>query len=336
MQPSTVKPTTFTPTRPFRPAFWCANPHLQTIAGALLRNSPTLPVERQRWETPDGDFLDLDRLPAPQSQSPRLLLIHGLESSSESGDIRNLMALGQQGGFEAIALNFRSCSGVPNRLKRAYHSGETGDLGWVIEQLRLEDASCAIACVGISLGGNVLLKYLGEQSDRAPIQGAVAISTPFDLAKSVAYTETGFSRLYIDRFVKSLKHKVSQKRAIHPDLIDPQALEAVQTLSDFDELFTAPIHGFPDAMTYWNTCSSIRFLSTIARPTLLISAQDDPFFPGAWLPEAEVAANEHLCALFPEQGGHAAFVESRWPWRVDSWAHEQAIAFLQQELTSHG
>ncbi|MEM8640434.1 MAG: alpha/beta fold hydrolase [Cyanobacteria bacterium P01_G01_bin.54] len=326
-------PLTFRPTCPFKPVWWASHPHVQTIAGAILSTAPPLTVQRQRLDTPDGDFLDLDRLPAPKAaQSPRLLLLHGLESSSEANEMRNLMALSQDAGWETIALNFRTCSGEMNRAPRAYHSGETSDLAWLIERLLREDETRPLFCLGISLGGNVLLKYLGEQGANLStlVQGAVAISTPFDLAQATAVLEQGFNWVYIDRFVNSLKKKAWEKYKHYPDLIDPQTIQSIRRLSEFDEWITAPLHGFANAQDYWQQSSSLQFLPQIQCPTLLISAQDDPFFPGHFLPYAQVEANPFLTALFTESGGHSAFIEEGYPYRLRFWSHRQAIAFLQQ------
>ena len=319
----------------FQPAWWCTNTHAQTVAGALLRRRPQLNIDRQRWDTPDGDFLDLDCLAGPD-HSPRLLLLHGLEGSSESPDIRHLMAAAHQLGWECIGMNFRTCSGETNRLERAYHAGETSDLAWVIEQLVQAAPERPIVCAGVSLGGNVLLKYLGESGASLPAQvrGAVTISTPFDLVRSVAYVEQGLSMIYIRRFVNSLKRKMFQKLERYPDLIDREMLASIQTLSEFDEWVTAPLHGFPDAKTYWTVNSSIRFLSDIQRPTLLINAQDDPFYPADILPRKQVADNPYLSALFPERGGHGAFIEGGYPFRLRSWSQAQTLAFLQQQLAT--
>ncbi|MEO0456138.1 MAG: alpha/beta fold hydrolase [Cyanobacteria bacterium P01_A01_bin.114] len=318
----------------FQPAWWCFNNHLQTVAGVILKNQPNLDVQRQRWDTPDGDFIDLDRLPGQTENSPRLLILHGLEGSSASKDVRHLMAAAHQMGWESIGLNFRSCSGEINRLRRAYHAGETTDLAWVIEQLLKENAARPLVCIGISLGGNVLLKYLGEQGQTVPnqLKGAVTISTPFDLNAGIVYVEEGLSLLYVRRFIKSLKRKTFQKLEHYPDLVDRQSLRSVKTLSDFDELFTAPVHGFPNAETYWRSSSSIHFLSAIRRPTLLINAQDDPFYPAKALPYQQVADNDFLTGLFPRQGGHGAFIDGGWPFRLSCWADQQALTFLHKIL----
>ncbi|NEO83099.1 MAG: alpha/beta fold hydrolase [Spirulina sp. SIO3F2] len=329
---TTAPALTFKPTCPFQPVWWCTNPHAQTIAGVVFATTPRLPWQRQRLDTPDGDFLDIDRLPAPNPKSsPRLLLLHGLESSSRGHEVRNLMAAGQAAGWESIALNFRTCGGEMNRAERAYHSGETNDLAWLIEQVLQEDATRPILGIGISLGANVLLKYLGEQGKNAPaqLQGAVAISTPFDLNQATIEIEQGFNLLYMQRFVLSLKQKAWTKQKIHPHLFEPQVIRSIQTLSGFDEKITAPLHGFASARDYWTQSSSAQFLPHIHVPTLLISAQDDPFCPGHYLPYQQVEQNPFLVALFPESGGHAAFIDGGYPYRLQFWSHRQAIAFLQ-------
>lgn len=241
------------------------------------------------------------------------------------------MAAGQAAGWESIALNFRTCGGEMNRTERAYHSGETGDLAWLIEQLLQEDATRPIVCIGISLGANVLLKYLGEQGKMAPaqLQGAVAISTPFDLNQATIEIERGFNLLYMQRFVLSLKQKAWAKHRRHPDRFNPQVIRAIKKLSEFDEQITAPLHGFASAKDYWTQSSSAQFLTQIRRPTLLISSKDDPFCPGEYLPYAQVANNPFLAALFTEAGGHAAFIDGGYPFRLRCWSHRQAIAFLQ-------
>ncbi|NEP18023.1 MAG: alpha/beta fold hydrolase [Leptolyngbya sp. SIO4C1] len=320
----------------FKPAWWCRGGHLQTIAGALLRADPMLAVQRQRWNTPDGDFIDLDRICDPAANAPRLLLLHGLEGSASSRDICQLMAAAGRLGWESIGLNFRSCSGEPNRLRRAYHAGDTADLAWVIERLIAEAAERPLLCLGISLGGNVLLKYLGERGADVPSQllGAVTISTPFNLNAGVDYVEQGLSRLYVYRFITSLKQKMYQKLDRYPDLVDRDALRAVRSLSDFDALFTAPVHGFPDAETYWRQSSSLYLLPVIRCPTLLINAQNDPFYPAAALPRQQVATNPFLTGLFPADGGHGGFIEKGWPFRLQSWAQQQAMAYFQQCLSA--
>ena len=325
------------PAREFKPAWWCAGPHAQTLWGALLRRVPPVPVRRERWELPDGDFLDLDRLDGPPG-SPVLVLLHGLEGSSRSKQILGLLHEAQGAGWRGAAMNFRSCSGEMNRLRRSYHGGETSDLAWVIDRLAAESPNAPILCAGLSLGGNVLLKYLGERGDSVPrqVQAAVAISAPFDLAASARGLENGFSKTYRNRLVASLRRKTLEKLRRYPDLVDRKALMAARTLEQFDDAVTAPAHGFRDAEAYWAASSSLQFLPKIRRPTLLINARDDPFLPARLLPEREVAENPSLHALFPEHGGHVGFLSGPIPGFPTPWAQKEAISFLKERLKENG
>ena len=313
----------------FAPAWWCRNTHLQTIA-ATFRPSPPVPLTRVRWELPDGDFLDIDELAAGPS-APRLIVLHGLESSSRAVAVLTLLHEARRRGWGAAAVNFRGCSGEPNRLRRSYHGGDTGDLAWIVSQVSARHPNSPLGCVGISLGGNVLLKYLGEQGDALPAQvrAAATISTPFDLAASVQTLGQGFSRVYQGRLVASLKRKTLTKLVRYPGLVDRQALSAARTLAAFDDLVTAPLHGFANAAAYWAASSSAAFLARIRRPTLLINAEDDPFLPGAALPRALVATNPLLTTAFTPHGGHVGFLADRPP---RAWAEARAAEFLAGQL----
>lgn len=317
----------------FQPAWWCRGQHVQTIWGALFRPLRRLSLIRERWETPDGDFVDVDRS-EEISTEPRMLILHGLEGSSQSREIRGLIGVAQQADWEAVALNFRSCSGEPNRLQASYHAGHTTDIKWVIERLVAEDAERPIVCVGVSLGGNILLKYLGEQGDQLPdqVRAAVAISTPFDLSVAVKYMESGFRQLYMRMFVWKLKQKVYAKLRHYPEMVDRGDLRAVRTIADFDHLITAPLNGFKDGHEYWSACSSATFLSSIRRPTLLLNAKDDPFFPGESLPHEQVSLNPQLTADFPDSGGHVGFITGDSPLHAVSWAENRILSFFQEHL----
>lgn len=314
----------------FRPAWWCRGAHAQTIWGSLLRPVGRVTLRRERWDTPDGDFIDVDRAEGKPG-APTLVVLHGLEGSSRSKQVLGLLAAAQRKGWRGIGVNFRSCSGEPNRLRRSYHAGETSDLAWVIERLVREEPGSPVLCVGLSLGGNVLLKYLGERGDSAPaeVRAAAAISAPFDLARSAHALERGFSRTYMRRLVRSMKRKARAKLEKYPDLLDRKALEAARTLGEFDQAVTAPVHGFAGADAYWSACSSKAFLSGIRRPTLLINARDDPFLPADALPAAAAAANPLLTADFPAHGGHAGFLSGPWPGHPVSWAQERTLRFLE-------
>lgn len=317
----------------FQPAWWCRGRHAQTLWGALCQPTPPVPLARERWETPDGDFVDVDRAEGTAG-APALIVLHGLEGSSRSKPVLGLMAAARRAGWEAVGINFRSCSGESNRLRRAYHGGDSAELKWVIDRVIAEDPARAMGCVGVSLGGNVLLKYLGEHGARVPqqVRAAGAISTPFALGIAARYMERGMSRLYMRHLVSRLKQKTRAKLARYPDLVDPLHLRAVRTLAEFDHVVTGPLHGFPDGQTYWRSASSAGRLSAIRRPTLLINAEDDPFFPGEALPREAVARNDYLTAEFPRAGGHAGFISGRWPGGAASWAVERAMRFLRDRM----
>lgn len=318
---------------PFRAAWWCLGPNMQTLTGAFIRPAEKLNFTRQRWETPDGDFLDIDRMGGPPG-APLLLVLHGLEGSSDSKHVLGILGEARSLGWQGVALNFRSCSGEPNRAKRSYHGGETSDVRWVIRRLIEEDPARPMVCAGYSLGGNILLKYLGEEGAALPaqIKGAVAISAPFDLKASAMMLEKSFHGIYNRRLVKSMKMKAREKLKRFPDLVDPEKLQAARTLEQFDNLVTAPVHGFRDADEYWAAASSAQFLSGIRRPTLLISAKDDPFLPESCLPVKAVSGNRFLSADFPDRGGHVGFVAGAWPLRPFAWAERKAAVFLRGRL----
>ena len=315
---------------PFIPAWWCRSGHAQTMWASTLRPSPAIPgCRRERWDTPDGDFLDLDCVPAEVGR-PILVVLHGLESSSRAPQVHGMLQAAQRHRWRAVALNFRSCSGEPNRLRRSYHGGETTDVGWVIQRLADRYPNDPIYGVGWSLGGNVLLKYMGEAGGAPPmLRAAAAISAPFDLAASArAFEESVVTRLYMRRLLRSLKQKTRAKVGWYPDLLDLRRVEAVQTIRQFDEVVTAPVHGFASARAYWAASSCGPFLASIRRPTLLINALDDPLVPPDGLPRAAVSRNPHLTALFVDAGGHAGFVSGVQPMQPVWWAERAVFNFF--------
>ena len=318
---------------PFRPAWWCPGAHLQTIWAGVLRPAPHVTLDRTRWELPDGDFLDVDELVA-EAGAPRVIVLHGLEGSSRSPQVLGLLHEAHRCGWGGVAVNFRGCSGAPNRLRRSYHGGDTADLAWVIARVRVQHPLSPIVCVGFSLGGNILLKYLGEQGETLPeqVRAAAAISAPVDLALSARALEHGFNRVYGRRLVASLKRKTLQKLVRYPGLVDAPALQRSRTLAEFDELVTAPVHGFANAADYWAASSSAAFLPRIRRPTLLINAQDDPFLPAEALPRQAVAGNPFLTAAFTPSGGHLGFLAGRWPVAPIAWAEVRAAEFLAHHV----
>ncbi len=288
---------------PFVPPWWCRGPHCQTLFPYLLRRTPRIALRRERLELPDGDFLDLDWGPA--THGPIVLVLHGLEGSSDSKYTRGLLRALHARGWRGVVMHFRGCSGEPNRLARSYHSGETGDLAHVVSQLRSRAPATPLAAVGYSLGGNVLLKWLGETGAAAPLDAAVAVSVPFVLAESAARLERGLSRLYQWVLLRSLRRSVAEKRARVALPLRVRNLSALRSFRDFDEHVTAVLHGFRGADHYYAASSSRPLLRRIAVPTLIVHALDDPFmWPQTAPAPAEVSATVAL--ELPAQGGMSA------------------------------
>lgn len=283
--------------------------------------------------TRDGDFVDLDwATPAPR-EAPLLLVLHGLEGSSRSHYVVGLARQALARGWRVVTLNFRSCSGELNRLPQFYHSGHTDDLDEVVRLLVGRERNLRIGAVGVSLGGNVLLKWLGEWEVGVPAElvGAVAISVPFDLEPCARALDRGVCRwVYAANFLGTMRAKVRRKADRDPDLrrlIDlPRAIRA-RTFAEYDRAVTAPLNGFADARDYWRRASSGPYLSRIRRPTLLVNALDDPIVPREALPNP-VLLPPSVRAEYVPRGGHAGFIEGRWPWHASSWVERRAIDFL--------
>lgn len=321
--------------RPFEPAPWLPGPHLQTVAGKFLRPAVDPGLERLRIPTPDDDFLDLEIGPEPTPEAPVALVLHGLEGSTARPYMRVAMSRLFDRGIRPVGLNFRACSGIPNLRPRFYHSGETGDLAHVVELLQARFPDRPIGALGFSLGGNVLLKYLGEVGDGSPVRAAAAVSVPFDLAAGSRFIESGLmGKVYTIYFIRSLRAKLRSKKAVLGDLLDLERALRARTLWEYDEAATAPLHGFPGAADYYRRSSSLGFLPGIRTPTLLLQAEDDPFLPPGSLPVAEVEANPHLLPGFTPRGGHVGFVSGASPWKARFWAEDEAARYLAGRLGS--
>jgi hypothetical protein len=303
------------------------------VWGPLARRG-RLPLSRERVPTPDGDFVDLDWLDGPAA-NPLVLVLHGLEGSTRSHYVKGLLRHVRARGWRGVVLNFRSCSGELNRLPRFYHSGDTADLATVVSLLVERQPDVRLGVVGVSIGGNVLLKWLGEGGGDVPkpLRAAVAISVPFDLAACTHVLDRGFRRaVYTQNFMRSLRRKVRDKARRFPGFVDTDAVRRARTFGEYDRAVTAPLHGFADEHDYWKCASSRPYLGRIRRPTLLINALDDPIVPAASLPDPGTLPPE-VVAEFVPSGGHVGFLEGRWPWRVESWAEGRAVDFLARALT---
>jgi uncharacterized protein len=293
----------------------------------------------ERWRAPDGDELEIHRTEAangPAGLGTRLLVLHGLEGTIRSHYLQGILGEAVRRGWSADALIFRTCNGEVTTAPRLYHSGETTDLDFVVERLVREHPGQPLALIGFSLGGNVLLKWLGERGEQLPhqVRAAVAVSVPFDLERGSRYIERGFSRVYTRHFLRTLRAKARIKLERVPKLFDASALEQARTLFDFDDAVTAPVHGFDSATDYYARSSSLGFLSRIRCPTLLLSAYDDPFLPPEVLADvARVAStNPHLTVEFHERGGHVGFISGRVPWASRYYAEDRGLRFAETLL----
>ena len=322
----------------YSPAWWLPGPHARTIWGRFFRRTPPLQTRTERWDTDDGDFLDLVRLDAPPG-SPRLVVLHGLEGAPRSHYARGLFLEAARRGWAADLLLFRGCGAELNRAPRFYHSGETTDVDVVARRLLAADPDAPFVFAGVSLGGNVLLKWLGELGASVPerVVGAAAVSVPFDLARASRHIDRGFSRVYQHHFLQSLRRKALAKLEQYPDLIARDRVERARTLYDFDDAVTAPVHGFSDAADYYARSSSIHYLSKIRVPTLLLNAADDPFLPAAVLDDARAvaSANRLISVEFPATGGHVGFVSGWNPLRPFYYAEWRVTEFLAAAIAAY-
>jgi predicted alpha/beta-fold hydrolase len=329
------RPAASTVTAPFKAAWWCRNPHLQTLWPVFFRRRLRPPLRRERLELPDGDFLDLDW--TLNDSGPIVILLHGLEGSSRSPYARGMLSTLPRHGMRAVLMHFRGCSGEPNRLARAYHSGDTGDLDFLVRTLRAREPHTPLAAIGYSLGGNALLKWLGEQGDRAPVACAVAVSVPFLLHESTRRMNRGFSRFYQWHLLYNLKASVVRKAQRMPPSIPLHELPGLRSFHDFDDRITAPLHGFRDALHYYTASSSRQYLKWIGVPTLIVHAEDDPFMHAGVIPgEPELSPTVELSRH--ARGGHVGFVAGSVPWRPRYWLEDRIPNWLGRQLrgTHHG
>jgi uncharacterized protein len=319
----------------YRPAWWLRNPHAQTMWGKFGRRIPEVRTTTECLTAPDGDSIELHQASA-NSNAPRVLLLHGLEGSARSHYIGGFLAEATARGWGATVLVFRGCGTAENTARRFYHSGETTDLDYAFGQLsaRWPDSEWFLA--GVSLGANVMLKWLGERGDSVDrrIRAAVAISAPFDLEAGSRRISKGFSRVYDRSFLNSLRKKAFAKLSRYRDLFDSERLSRARTIYDFDDTVTAPVHGFASAHDYYEKSSSLNFLPNIRVKTLLLSAADDPFLPAEVLARTEqvAARNPALTVEFQRAGGHVGFVGGTRPWRPFYYAEWRAFTFFADEM----
>jgi len=327
----------------FTPASWLKNRHAQTIYPSLpwaWRSRPEL--RRQELDLPDGDITAVDWLVAGDAlpgTTPLLVILHGLEGSADSSYARMLMDAALARGWRSCVLHFRDCGDYRNRLPRRYHAGETNDLQYFLETLQevpeAAENSGPVVAVGYSLGGNVLLKYLGESGDDTLLRAATAVCVPLDLHECAEALDQGFSRLYQRYLLKRMKASITSKFDEHTAAFDWDKAMSARTFAEFDDWVTAPLHGFENMQDYYDRCSSVHFLKDIERPTLIINALDDPFMTRDVIP-ADDKLSEYVTLEIAQAGGHVGFVDGGTPWRPSYYLPGRIIGFLEPQVAIPG
>lgn len=309
----------------YRPPLWLRSAHVNTIWAALGRKIPDMHYERERLTTPDNDFLDIDWSTVGSTQL--LILLHGLEGNTDRPYMRGMARCANDQGWDALALNFRGCSGEDNRQVRTYHMGETSDLHLVIEHALARGTYRSIALAGFSLGGNVVLMYLSRDRQQVPaaVVGGVAFSVPCHIPSANECINRWENALYRYRFMRTLNKKMQQKAARFPEALPHPQVRTTSFLT-FDDHFTAPIHGFRDAQEYWESCSSLSYLTDVKKPVLLVNALDDTFLSDACYPWSLSENHPSLHLEVPQWGGHVGFFT---PGQRHLWSEKRALAFLQ-------
>lgn len=334
-----MTPTSTLPSRPaprYRAPRWLPGGHLQTIYPATCVVKPPVIYRRERWTAPDADFIDLDFVDG-RAELPFVVLFHGLEGSSDSHYCRALMAHIQQLGWRGAVVHFRGCSGEPNLAPRFYHSGDAQEIDWLLRRLEscaTQRHASAFFAVGVSLGGNALLRWLGEsQTSAGIVDAACAISAPLDLAGGGAALSRGANLIYTRMFLQSLKPKCLHKLEQFPGLFDRAAMLAARDLYAFDNIVTAPLHGYRNTEDYWHRASARLVLDDITIPTLVLNARNDPFLPARHLPQR---AAPRVLLEYPDAGGHVGFTTGAVPGRLD-WLPQRIVDFLlHHEIGNHG
>ena len=307
----------------YQAPWWLPGGHLQTIWSALYarkRRGAARPLHRERWATPDGDFIDVDRQHASAAARPLMVMFHGLEGSSASHYAQACADWAAEHDVHWVMPHFRGCSGELNHAPRAYHSGDHEEIDWILRRLRAEHSAqgARMVAAGVSLGGNALMRWAGEHGDAATqvVDAVAAICSPLDLAASGQAIGRGFNRqVYTRMFLRTMKPKALAKLQQHPGLFRVQQLKAARDLFEFDNVFTAPLHGFRDTHDYWRRASAKPLLYRVRVPALLVNPVNDPFVPAHSLPSShDVSASVTLWQ--PRHGGHVGFAAGRWPGHV--------------------
>lgn len=313
----------------FHPPWWIRNPHLQTLWPYVFKSHYSLELIPERLELPDGDFIDL--LWTNNKSKHIVIVIHGLEGSVHSHYVPRILSAIKDHHWCGLFMHFRGCSGEHNRLPRSYHSGDTGDIKFLIESLHKRYPQSSISAIGYSLGGNALLKYLGEDTTDKRLQCAVSVSVPFDLDIGARRLEKGLSRIYQRYLIRKLQKKCINKfQKISPP-VNISNIKNLKTFRQFDDQITAPLHGFSGVDDYYNRSSSRQFLKSIHCPTLIIHAKDDPFMTDESIP-TQSELSKHITLELSEHGGHVGFVSGQYPWKTEYWLEKRIPEYIKSKL----
>lgn len=319
----------------FKPAWWMSNRHVQTIMPRFFRPFHTTRYQLELLDTPDGDFLELAWSRPKNDDAPLAIVLHGLEGNINSFYAKGMMKALKKQGFNVVLMHFRNCSTQANRLPRAYHSGETGDLDFFIRHLKKQFPNRPMVAVGFSLGGNVLAKYLGEQQTQCPLHAAAVVSAPYELSASCQVIRKSLGKIYqkylLDRMKVSMRRKLPQIKKQIP--LTAEQLSEINDLWEFDNRLTAPLHGFSSAEDYYSKASAKPYLQYIATPTLIVHAKDDPMLSIKAVPSRH-EVSEHVTLRISEQGGHVGFISGNNPFKPVYWLERAIPHYFRQQLES--
>ncbi|MEM8965323.1 MAG: hydrolase [Bacteroidota bacterium] len=323
-------------TSDYQPPQYLFNGHLQTIIPSQFRKVSGVNYQRERLATPDGDFLLLDW--SKTGSTTLAIVSHGLEGDSQRPYMRGMVQAFNRAGYDALAWNFRGCGGEINQTQRFYHSGATPDLHFLVSNIIQHYPYQSIVLIGFSLGGNLTLKYVGEQQDElnAKVKAVVVFSVPIHLQACSRQIAQPQNILYSQRFLRNLKKKIRDKEAIMPEKISSEFFPEIRSLEDFDDYYTAPLHGFQDAEDYYRQCSSIHFLQSIRVPTLIVNAQNDPFLAKECYLTEEEQTTQYLHFQAPEAGGHVGFMQRGYSKGKNFWSENRALEFVENFLNKKG
>ncbi len=310
---------------------WLPGGNAQTLYPYFNKPAQLFTYRRERWELDDGDFIDVDWADG-STDAPLVIFFHGLEGGSSSHYILSIINDLRNYNWRCAVIHFRGCSGAPNRLSRAYHAGDSIEIDWMLQRITNQAQTIntiqPVYVIGVSLGGNALLKWLGEKGEhaKAVVAGVATVSVPLDLAAAGSALDTGFNQVYTRHFLDTLKDKAFDKLAQFPGLFDAKALKNCSSIYDFDNLVTAPLHGFKNTDEYWRLSSSKQWLEHIKVPTLVINAHNDPFMPASALPSRHEVSSA-VTLEFPPEGGHAGFMQGPFPGKL-SWLPKKILSFF--------